>query len=95
MINHGFNQGYYKVEINHVDATKGKGIKRVIEQLNMSIEDTICFGDGMNDYDMMKTCHRSVAMGNACEEIKQYASAVCESVDNDGVYYELKRLEII
>ena len=54
MINHGFNQGYYTVEINHVDATKGKGIKRVIEQLNMSIEDTICFGDGMNDYDMMK-----------------------------------------
>lgn len=95
MINHGFNQGYYTVEINHVDATKGKGIKRVIEQLNMSIEDTICFGDGMNDYDMMKTCHRSVAMGNACEEIKQYASAVCESVDDDGVYYELKRLEII
>lgn len=95
LINHGLNQGYYTVEINHVNATKGKGIMKVIDQLNMNIEDTICFGDGMNDYDMIKTCHHSVAMGNACEEIKQYASIICESVDDDGVYYELKRLEII
>lgn len=95
LITHGIYQDYYNIEVNHVNATKGKGIKKVIEKLNVSIEDTICFGDGMNDYDMMKTCHHSVAMGNACEEIKHYASIVCESVDDDGVYYELKRLELI
>lgn len=82
-------------EIIPKDKNKGLAVKKVVEYLHMSIEDTIGFGDSMNDYEMMKTCHYGVAMGNASKELKQYADAICESIDDDGVYHELKRLKLI
>lgn len=44
------------------------------------LADTVAFCDSMNDYDMMKAAGFSVAMGNACEELKRMADVICESV---------------
>ena len=44
---------------------------------------------------MIQTCHYGVAMGNASQELKQYADAICEDINHDGVYCELKRLKLI
>lgn len=33
-----------------------------------------------------------IAMKNACQELKASADNICESVENDGVYYEMERL---
>lgn len=74
---------------------KGKAILKVVAYLGMKQEDTIGFGDSMNDYEMLKVCHHSVAMENAVDELKAIATTVCESVEHDGVYYELERLHII
>ena len=48
----------------------------------------------MNDYEMIKVCQHAVVMENGVEELKQYASTICESVDEDGIYHELKRLKL-
>ena len=61
----------------------------------VGIQDTIAFGDSMNDYEMIETAGIGVAMGNACEELKERADAVCEDVCADGVYYELNRLGLV
>ena len=74
---------------------KGKAVLKVVEHLGLTIEDTICFGDSRNDYEMLETCYHSVAMGNAVDELKKIATTVCETVQEDGVYHELKRLGII
>lgn len=71
---------------------KGNAVQKVIEELNIPIEDTICFGDSMNDYEMVQVCHYSVVMGNGDNELKKYATTICESVEEDGVALELKRL---
>ena len=71
---------------------KGKAIQKVVEILGLSMDDTIGFGDSMNDFEMIQVCHYGVAMANGSEELKAYASTVCESVEDDGVYHELKRL---
>lgn len=63
-----------------------------MDYLNIPIEESICFGDSMNDYEMIKVCHHAVVMGNGTEELKKYATTVCKSVYDDGVYHELKRL---
>lgn len=78
---------------NGVD--KGKGIELVCQQFGASIKDTIAFGDSMNDYEMMETAGISVAMGNACEELKSVADVVCGTVKEDGVYYEFQRMGLI
>lgn len=71
---------------------KGKAIQKVVEVLGLSMDDTIGFGDSMNDLEMIQVCHHGVAMKNGSEELKTYASRVCESVEDDGVYHELGRL---
>ena len=48
----------------------------------------------MNDYEMIKFCHHGVVMANGSQELKQYADSICESVDDDGIYHELKRLNL-
>lgn len=58
-------------------------------------EDTVAFGDSMNDYGMMKYAHISIAMGNACDELKEMADIVCGNVEDDGIYYEMKRMGVL
>ena len=44
------------------------------------------------DKTMLKRAGVSVAMGNACGELKALADVVCEDVSHDGVYLELHRM---
>lgn len=90
-----FSQGLINGEIIHKSMDKGKAVQKVAEYLNIPLEDTIGFGDSMNDYEMIQTCGIGVVMANGSQELKQYATCICESVQNDGIYYELKRQQLI
>lgn len=79
--------------LNNVD--KGTAILKLIDYLGFDIKDTIGFGDSMNDIEMFKVCAESVVMGNGSDEIKKYATTICEDVENDGIYYELERRSLI
>ena len=87
-----FSQHSINGEIIKKGMDKGLAIKKVVETLHMKMEDTISFGDSMNDYEMLQVCNYGVAMKNACQELKASADNICESVENDGVYYEMERL---
>jgi Cof subfamily protein (haloacid dehalogenase superfamily) len=75
--------------------TKARGIERLIEKTGHSIDDTIAFGDGLNDLQMMSKTGFSVAMENGHEETKKQASYVTEHVDNDGLAKAFKHLGLI
>lgn len=74
---------------------KGEGIERICAYYEEEMSATVAFGDSMNDYQMLTCAGTAVAMGNACEELKKIADRICENVENDGVYYELKRMGMI
>lgn len=80
--------------ISKVD-NKATAIKQVIDYLEIDKKDTIAFGDSMNDYEMINFVECGIAMGNACKELKEVASRVCRSVDEDGIYYEFIELGLI
>lgn len=80
--------------ISKID-NKATAIKQVIDYLGIDKKDTIAFGDSMNDYEMINFVECGVAMGNACKELKDVASRVCRSVDEDGIYYEFVELGLI
>lgn len=65
---------------------KGKGIKRICQYLHMSVNDTIAFGDSMNDKEMMETAGISLCMENGSEGLKKLADDICPSVGADGLY---------
>ena len=67
-------------------------IEQLLSHLGIAREDTIAFGDSMNDCAMIQACGHGVVMGNGSQELKQYGDAICESVQDDGIYHELHRL---
>ncbi len=82
-------------ELMKKGVNKGEGIKKVMQFLQLPLESSIGFGDSMNDLEMLETCYYSVVMANGDEKIKKYADTICESVEDDGIYHELKRLGLI
>lgn len=87
-----FSQDVINGEIIIKGTDKGEAVKKVCERLGYSLEQTIGFGDSMNDYEMIHVCHYGVVMGNGSKELKQCAQKVCESVEEDGIYHEFCRL---
>lgn len=65
--------------------TKATGILKVLEYLHIPIEESYAFGDGKNDIEMLETVGCGIAMGNASDEVKQYAKEITDTVDQDGV----------
>lgn len=65
--------------------SKALGIKHLIKSTGHRLEDTIAFGDGLNDLQMMEVAGYSVAMENGHEETKKRANHVTSHVDEDGL----------
>lgn len=74
---------------------KAYGMKILEEYLGVGREETIAFGDGPNDLEMMEYAGYSVAMGNALEEVKARADLVTKHVDQDGIYDAMERLGLL
>lgn len=82
-------------DINIKGVNKGTAIKELAEILNIDINDTYAFGDGLNDIEMIETVGHGFAMGNAVEVLKEKSTYVCEDVIDDGVSKTLKKYGII
>jgi len=74
---------------------KGQGVRQIAEHFGVDIEDTIGFGDSMNDLEMMETVGISVCMENGAEALKKMADKVCPSVDDDGLEKAFEELGLI
>ena len=83
------------IDILHKVGGKQNGIKAILEEYNISIEETMAFGDGNNDKEMFEFVNISVAMGNAKEELKKCATYITNDIDHDGIYNALKHFKII
>ena len=58
----------------------------LIKYLGISKDNTMCFGDSLNDLSMFKVCNYRVAMKNASLDIKKVANYVTDEDNNhDGV----------
>lgn len=79
------------IEINDLKANKGDGLKFLAEFLGIPIEETLAFGDGLNDIKMIETAGIGVAMANAEEEVKKTADYVTLDCNHDGVAEGIKR----
>ena len=73
------------VEINDAEAHKGRALLRLAERLGLRPDQTMAFGDGLNDVTMLRAAGLGVAMGNACPEALAAADAVTADCDHDGV----------
>lgn len=97
-------------DLNHISATrwhpgsidvipshggKGIGIKKILEHFGFDVSESMAFGDGGNDIDMLETVGVGIAMGNAFDEVKKIADYITKDVSEDGVYWALKEFNLI
>lgn len=74
------------------DNKKG-GIIKMMKLLNAPLDDVVVFGDDYNDLDMFdKDLWTCIAMGNACDVLKEKASYVADTNINDGIYKICKEM---
>ncbi len=81
------------MEIIPVESGKHNGVQRANQLLGTS--HYAAFGDGENDVEFLRHAPISVAMGNGCQNAKDVASHITETVDQDGIYKALKHFGVL
>lgn len=75
------------VDIIPVNGGKGKGIEAILEYYGIDRSESMAFGDGGNDIEMLQTVGTGVAMGNALDNVKAIADEICGTSAEDGIYH--------
>ncbi len=83
------------VDIIPVNGGKGLGVEKVLDFFNFTKEESIAFGDGTNDIEMLQAVGIGVAMGNATDDVKAIAGEVCGCVAGEGIYHYCKENHLI
>lgn len=74
---------------------KGTAVGKLSEYLHIPPENTIAFGDSMNDLEMLETAGLGVCMENGSPALKKIADSVCPAVSEDGLYRAFQALKLI
>lgn len=82
-------------DIIRTNVNKGEAVDRILDRLNITKEQAIAFGDGMNDKEMLLSVEEGFAMENGAPELFQYAKHTTSSVTNSGIFNGLKKLGLV
>jgi Cof subfamily protein (haloacid dehalogenase superfamily) len=80
------------LDISDDKANKGNALREVQKLLNISKEETMVFGDYLNDIEMLQEATFSFAMANAHNDITKIANYATRSNNNFGVESVLEKL---
>ncbi|MGL4366198.1 MAG: Cof-type HAD-IIB family hydrolase [Cetobacterium sp.] len=80
------------LDISHLESNKGIALEALQKELGVKYEETMIFGDYLNDFEMLKKGKYSFAMENAHEEIKKISNFIVGSNNENGVLEELKKI---
>lgn len=73
------------IDIMNLGINKGSALENLAYYYNLSIDQTMAFGDTYNDIEMLQTANYSYVMKNASEEMKKYGKYEADTNDNYGV----------
>ncbi|TWI58955.1 Cof-type HAD-IIB family hydrolase [Halalkalibacter nanhaiisediminis] len=80
------------IEITSIEAQKGKAVAAFAKTKNIPMDEVMVIGDSFNDISMFEVAAIKVAMGNANPEIKELASFVTKTNEEDGVAFAIQQL---
>ena len=82
----------YFLELAAAGVTKGSGLDFLAGHLGFTPEQTIAFGDGENDVELVEWAGYGIAVENAHERVKAVADWVCPPAAEEGVAAVLEAL---
>ena len=71
---------------------KGVALSNIQKKYGISKEETMVFGDNINDLEMLERAKYSFAIGNAREEVKEKANYIADTNVNHGVLKVLRQV---
>ena len=74
------------VDVIPSNGGKGVAVEKILEHYGFLKEESMAFGDGNNDIEMLMAVGTGVAMANASAELKAVADVICGHVAEDGIY---------
>lgn len=80
------------IDIANVGVHKGTTVERLQKILGVTKAETMVFGDGYNDIELMACADFSFAMRNAFDETKAVANYITRSNDEDGVLHTILQI---
>lgn len=83
--------GFVNGELIKKEYNKGTALRRVCEHYGIPVEDSVAYGDSMNDLEMLETAGVAVCMENGSGKLKEFADDVCPSVTQDGIYHSFRK----
>lgn len=87
--------GAMGADVVEKEASKAQGLKRLCAHYGICLEDTVAFGDSMNDYEIVREAGIGVAMGNSVEALKAAADYVTDDIDRNGIWKACRHLRLI
>jgi Cof subfamily protein (haloacid dehalogenase superfamily) len=75
----------YFLEFAAEGVTKGAGLDFLAGHMGFTKEETIAFGDGENDIELVEWAGYGIAVENAHERVKAVADWLCPSAEDEGV----------
>jgi Cof subfamily protein (haloacid dehalogenase superfamily) len=84
------SQPYY-LDITHRDANKGAVVEFLSHYLEVPTAEIATIGDQLNDVLMFRRSGFSIAMGNASDQVKRYASVATDSYNDEGFAKAMER----
>jgi len=82
----------YFLELAAPGVTKASGLAFVAEHLGFKPEETVAFGDGENDVELLEWAGASVAVANAHPRVLAVADTTAPGVDEEGVAQVIESL---
>ena len=89
------HQSGFSFDLTLKGESKAKGIQELVKALNKDMKDTVAFGDGRNDIEMLSNVGLGIAMGNGAIEAKEVADYVTDEIDNHGIMNALHHFSFL
>lgn len=82
---------YFDIVANNI--SKGRALKELVETLSIDPTKVIAVGDNMNDIEMIKEAEYGFCVENGLDVVKEAASYIAPSNDEDAIAYIVSWLE--
>lgn len=81
----------YAIDVVSSQGGKGNAIQAFLKHFDIEKEESMAFGDGLNDCSMFEQVGTGIAMGNSHPDLKKQAQFVTKDIDDDGIMFGLLR----
>ncbi len=82
-------------DIISLDGGKRSAMLEILRHYNISVSDSIAFGDSENDVEMLQAAGIGVAMGNATPDALAAADYITADCDADGLVKAMRKFEML